>query len=550
MSSEDDFNADPASDEGFGSLTDRLGSAFTDQADRFEPSHNAYAKVAEAVTQAQQPTRATGWLRPLAAAAAVAGVVGVGGIVLSTQGSQSVGTGPGDSDGELTASTITAEPTTTLAPPQGGAESSTTGEATSGETESDDQASVTDAITGPVRATQLGAAQAFLDQLRLPFGAPEMVDGQVIVRSFEPGAEPSSEGIVAAELRMVEVGGGFAVAEATSDSVIIDEVGRSDPASPLAVSGSGTGFEATLDIQVMSALDNRVLADTYTQAGNFGELGPYSVELPVIGSEHAWVVVSSSGGADGVTNPFAARLVSYGTPADDATDYAVIGIAPDDVDGGLVVRSGPGTSNGRVGVIPTGSTGVRRNSAFPVAVGDDVWWSVSTPDLSGWVNSRFIASNEPVSDEALAEVASVFQSSVASGSDQLLAALPFTRRVPVLVGAISAPEPESAARLFTTDGWSEQRSIAMPEVYGEPRNGSLDEILWTQNWVSAERQPGGVYSYPSDKATAETYFGNLSSIVIAPENPNSPWDRTFLFVEMTPDRLPEVVGMVIEVQQP
>ena len=377
-------------DQDFTSLADRLGSAFNDQADRFEPSNDAYARVAEAVGEAQQGPRSVGWFRPLAAAAAVVATVGIGAMALSTQGSQSVGTSPGESQ-ESAASAVD-QSTTVLPSTDGSQAEGPDGAATDGESGRDldeDSSGADDAssaeptdpsiVTGPVRATQLGAAQAFMDLLRLPFGAPEMVDGRVVIRSFEPGGVVGPDGLVVATLSMVEVAGGYAVAEATTDSVTIDSVEQASPDSSLAVVGSGTGFEATLVVRLMSALDNRVLGLTSATAGSFGEAEPYAADVSVVGAEQGWVIVSSLGGADGVTEPFAAKPVSFQTALADQTDYAVVAVAPDDPDGGLVVRSGPGTSNDQVGVIPGGTAGLRRNNVFPVAVGDDLWWSIVGP---------------------------------------------------------------------------------------------------------------------------------------------------------------------------
>ena len=160
-----------------------------------------------------------------------------------------------------------------------------------------------------------------------------------------------------------------------------------------------------------------------------------------------------------------------------------------------------------------------------------------------------MASNEPVSDDVLESVASTFQTFVSPTDDGSLSNLPFSRRMPILIGTIDRPIAESADSLFQADAWAETRLFPMPDVYGEDRRTSLGELLWIDAWDDAELQPGGRYSYEPDRQAGETYFAGLSSIVVAPENPNSPWDRTFLFVESTPDG-PEVIAMVIEVHQP
>ena len=95
--SEEQPNDDLDHDGRFTSLTDSLGSAFESQADRFEPSNNAYASLAEAVN-AHDPsvrsTRTIGWFRPALAAAAAVVAVGGGATLLANQQPQSVNTGP------------------------------------------------------------------------------------------------------------------------------------------------------------------------------------------------------------------------------------------------------------------------------------------------------------------------------------------------------------------------------------------------------------------------------------------------------------------------
>ena len=72
-------------DERYGSLPERLSTTFEQQADRFEPSNDAYARLAEAVnrqTPASPVERFGGWLRPALATMAVVGIAGVGAVAL------------------------------------------------------------------------------------------------------------------------------------------------------------------------------------------------------------------------------------------------------------------------------------------------------------------------------------------------------------------------------------------------------------------------------------------------------------------------------------
>lgn len=532
------------SDEQFDELGDRLSQAFSQQADRFEPSHDAYAKVAEAVAGRQKPSRVIGWFRPVAVAAVVLGVVAVGGIVISAQGSQSVDTGP--ADGGLADSGIVQDdessaedqiPTTvpgisadTIEGPDEDQAETTLAPADEAEPQTNVE------VTGPVAATPILAGEAFLELLRMPNGSVVESGGRIIVRSHAEGGIPDPAGRIAAELLVEEVPGGFAVIEAVSDDVVIDEADTSMEVDGVTVSGSGAGFEGVLDVTLMSALDNRVVATSFPTAGNFGEPQPFVVDVSVTGSEYLWVVVAGSGAANAVTEPFAARLITYESTVADQTDYSVVRIGPDDADGGLVVRSGPGTGNERLGVIPSGTGGVRRTTELPVMVGDAAWWSVTTADgLQGWVHSRFLANSEPASTESLESTARRFAELAGIGDEVALQSLPFTRRAPVLVGTLEAPFELEADRLFLAETWQDP---------------DLSEFYSVRDWwPSGEIQAGGQYSYDSDRQVAETNFGNLSSIVLAAENTDSTGGRTFLFVEVTPGGL-EVVAMLVEAQQP
>jgi uncharacterized protein YraI len=565
MSDENISGGNPMNDEldpdgRFTALTGNLGSAFQAQADRFEPSNDAYAKLAHAVTEDQDrranQSRAVGWFRPLAAAAAVVAVVGVGGVFVANQGSQSLDTGPGGDDGTAAAEVASEEQgeSDETTPPTEDPVVATTEPATAdGETESPTETDNGESATsnadgvpgyGPIRATELEAAQAFMDLLRLDNGAPEMdADGRVLVRSFGEGGV--GEGRIVAELAMANLNEGFAVAEAYAELIFVDAVFQGpDDGSTMRIEGSGTGFESVLDIKVMAAFDNRVLGSGFVTAGNLGEPTPFTAEVDVVGDEHGWVVVSSSGGASGVIDPFAAKPVSFKSVTD-PTEYAVIGVAADDPDGGLVVRSGPGTGNDAVGVIPGGTTGLRRNAEYPVPVGTGTWWSVTTEDgLSGWVNSRYVASNEAVSADQLASLASQLPFLITEP-----AGLPLIRRAPVAIGTIGDPLAATAAELREGSGWTDKRSFPFPDSYGEPQETSLIALTEAEGWVDISPEIGGLYTYESVREAASVNFAGLSSIVFAQDNPTGPWAKTSVFVEDTPGQ-PEIVAIVVEVQEP
>ncbi len=70
--------------------------------------------------------------------------------------------------------------------------------------------------------------------------------------------------------------------------------------------------------------------------------------------------------------------------------FRVTGVDADDV---LNVRSGPGSENEIVGVLPSNTVGVRTTGAAATAGDGGLWWEVeqfSSPE-TGWVNSSFLA---------------------------------------------------------------------------------------------------------------------------------------------------------------
>ncbi len=561
----DDHNSaqgDELDPEGrFTSLTGSLGSAFQSQADRFEPSNDAYTKLAQAVSQDQdrrgRNIRTIGLFRPMVAAAAVVATVGIGGTIIASQGSQSVDTGPGGSQSALEASPVDGDEelsddadAETL---DGGADDTTSTTTPSADVESGGDTerpfaaiNTTEPGYGPIRSTRLEAAQAFMDLLGMDNGYPAVEENdRVVVYSFGEGGVSTENDRVVATLAMANLGEGFAVAEASSESVFIDAVfgGTGDDAT-MRIEGSGHGFESILDVEVMAAFDSRVLGTGYVGAGNFGEVEPFVAEVDVVGHEHGWVIVSSSGGADRVIEPFAAKPVSFES-VPNRTDYAVVGVAADDPDGGLVVRSGPGTGYAEIAVLPGGTSGLTRSAEYPVQVGTSTWWSIVTPDgANGWVNSRFVASNEPIEAEALSLLASQVRFFVSNPLD-----LPLTDRIPVAIGSIVDPITVSSDELTDLDGWTERRTFPMPEAYGQPEETPLIALTMAEGWVDVEPEFDARYSYDANRSAAETYFAGLSSVVFTQESTSEPWTRTFVYAENTPGG-PKIVGIVVEVQEP
>ncbi len=557
-------------------FTTGLSMALRDQADRFEPSNDAYRRLAEAVNDRRRPM-AGRWVRPVVAAAAVMAAVGLTVALLAGQRTQRVGTGPAAEDvvgdGQL-------------APPEGRAGGSDqagtdpgVGEAGeddglgggTGESDLDRRAGqdqdrstttgggpvyIDGEPTGPVRSTELAAARAFLDLLRLQYGATEPIDdGRVVVRNLVDGQDiDGGDAPIAATLHLTRVDGGYAVFAASSEGITIDEVaGGPLPDGLLRIDGSDAGSGLPVGVRVMSALDNRVLA--VGQAGavtpslpaESDEPTPFTAELAVVGAENAWVIVFDGGADPGATEAFAARSVSYRS-VDDPAGYAVVRVRPNDPDDGLQLRSGPGSTEPSLGVIPAGAGGVRRTGEYPVPIGTELWWSVVTDQgLTGWVNSRYLASTEPLPVDRLRALAERFDS---NGTEAAPAAadLPLTRRADVAIGLPARPLEVPPETLLVADGWTEVRSFPLTADGADSLAASLDDLRPVDVGLTPTIDVEAEFTSASDQAAAERYFGDLPSVVIAGSGSDGIATRTFLFAESTPDG-PEVVGILIDAAQ-
>ena len=103
--------------------------------------------------------------------------------------------------------------------------------------------------------------------------------------------------------------------------------------------------------------------------------------------------------------------------------YRVVFVEPDDV---LNVRSGPGVENSIVGALPPGSTGVRA-AGNAVDVDGSRWLAVSSGDVAGWVNRRFlteqIRGDVFCEESELSQLVGALRTAVAGRDGPLLAGL-------------------------------------------------------------------------------------------------------------------------------
>ncbi|MGI9597759.1 MAG: hypothetical protein ACR2QK_16465, partial [Acidimicrobiales bacterium] len=178
-------------------------------------------------------------------------------------------------------------------------------------------------------------------------------------------------------------------------------------------------------------------------------------------------------------------------------------------------------------------------------IGDDLWWSVTTGQGDqGWVNSRFLASTEPVPDSELIRLAERFGANSPYGRS-LEATLPITRRAEVAIGGISDPDVIPAEELLTAGGWSEQRSLSVGPSRDDRAQQSLVDFHQLESWDEADVEPNGAFADDADRQAADRYFGGLQSVVVTATGGDNPARRTFIYVEQTPGG-PEVVGFLAE----
>jgi len=92
--------------------------------------------------------------------------------------------------------------------------------------------------------------------------------------------------------------------------------------------------------------------------------------------------------------PDASALSSFcGAPP---SQHFVIGVASDDPDGGLVVRSGPGSEHGAIGVLRPRQTGIYPTGRCVISNAGSAWYEINREQGAlGWVSSNYLRPAEP-----------------------------------------------------------------------------------------------------------------------------------------------------------
>lgn len=576
-------------------LEQQLRRALRAHGDSVEPSPDAYARIVRAVEAApgrSRPIRgllsplrgadrliamSADSLRPLAFLAAVLAVAGLGGyslfslasspadtataapatadvsdLVPQSDGSDadesSIEADRSDNAGATTSDSRMADSTDASPRSSVPSDSAATGTASAA---ASDPVERYDGLTyAPVRISALEAAQAFLDLLGIDDVQLEERNDQVIVRPNGTAA-PADAGSILTTLEIGSIGDGFMVVEARSDRLGLsiadistidrtadDIVDDAVVTAPIELSGTTSDPATEVTIALRSVIDGSALARTSTSADPAAGNGTgYRSTLAVTGAERVWAVATATSPVDGVRS-LAARSVFYSGRPDPAS-YTVVGLPPDDPDGGLILRSAP--DGQPIGIIELGSTGVRRRPVPPRIVDDVVWWAVAdAAGREGWAASRYLAVDEAPGETTMVELARKVIAAVIEGEPSAVDDIGLSK--PVFVGSIVDPHPmfglADVEALLTT-----RRRLATGGAGGP---GAVAEFYGFDRWADVEVFVPKGYREEGAAERARAYFGDLPSVVIRSLNPETGgWERVHLFVSRNGDR-PTLVGMVLE----
>ena len=583
------------SPDDFKDLERRLRQALRSHGDLVEPSVDAYARLTQAVDEAPMRSRlgrvravlgstrpgralplATDSLRPMVFVTAVLAVAGLGAYTLLDRSSSPTETAtaapanadaselvPGANESAAEDDAVDtnrgdgdeAETDTALSDSvDGSPRPSVPSEAESGGSATQEATNPVERFAGltyaPVRVTAVEAAQAFMDLLAIEGVTLEERSGEVVVRAADSTADNSTESRVLTTLTIGEQGAGFMVIDARSDQldVAVENVTPDDPTGdeivdaaavtgPVEITGRTSIVGGDVKVAVRSVIDGSVLAESVVEHGSIAEAeGGYRSTLSLIGSERVWVVATAVDPVDG-SRSLAARSVLY-TGQPDPLSYTVVGLPPDDADGGLVVRATPGGE--QTGVIALGTTGVRRVAVPPRLVGDLVWWAVEDPTgLNGWVAAPYLAVDHEPTETTLVELARAVMAAASSDTTEAAEAIALSK--PFYIGPIVEPRRISGLSDLAAMLTTKRRLIS-----GAGGSTTAAEYYGFDRWLDAEVFVPKGYRQDGAAVGARAFFGDLPSVVIRSLNPETGgWERVHLFVSRSSDE-PILVAMVLE----
>ena len=427
-------------------------------------------------------------------------------------------------------------------------------------------------ILGPRASTPGGAVTGFLELIQRDGEDVSWdVEGSLarVTRTLENGETGDVTVLQLGSVDMEDGSRGVVVVQALSPRAVIESPSSLSTikGSTLTVSGQGEGFEATVNVELFSSRDGVWLARRAALAGNFGVLAPFSVDLDLSGPGPAWVVVQASGGTETRLEPFSAVPVVIDAPLAGYT-HLVTAIAVDDPDGGLVVRSLPGTGGERLAVLPSGQSGIRKRAALSAFVGDgepiygeqatavgEEWWNVWLPEPLddgrqwGWVNSRYLTIDAEVAADDLRSIGDGFVAGL-RGDDGAFAALPWSSRG-VTIGLQSDLRSVSADTMAGSNFWNTVAEWTLPadlvgplETTGRVLFSPTQRLLGESKVDVALLDGFEVSPYGIQNDTFASRFAGASVVQLTdPSNDGSGWRTVNLFVAMGSEG-PEVVGVV------
>ncbi len=385
------------------------------------------------------------------------------------------------------------------------------------------------------RAAGTTADRAVQNFLRLVGVSPAIVgaddDGDVVAVHAPDESEPNRRGTVLSEVAVSLMEDGTTIiTEAMSDQIpqltVTPRALADDDkiVESLTVSGLGMSLDEQIRVDLISATDGRLLERGSTTGGAQGDLARFTIDMAVAGVERAWVVAYAT--AADMSVAFSAVPVAF-VGSRSQTVFTVVGLPADDPDGGLVVREAPGLRGKRIGVVPQGTTGIRRTDRAPVFVSPSAWWFIEAPDgTSGWVSSTYLASPGPLSNPQRLSVGNkivdLFDANQ-SRSAELLARLPFSERVPIFTGTFDQPE---RAR----NGDDARAAIDASEVANTNPVASLQV-----DYPDAEVRQAAV-----------ALFGDLPVVVL--RSPQSP-EELFVYIDASAEE-PFIVAVMTVIAKP
>lgn len=560
-------------------LEDDLRNALHAHADSVEPAADGLERIEARLRP--QPNRGPRLMVRLVAAAAVLLVLGgIGIVVAGNPSSDDVVAIPSSSTvGSSGATAIENELPPLIVPEEGTTGGVVTDSPPSEATPADfDLPAAPAGVLGPRAVSPEAAVDGFLQLIQRDSEEVTVdLEGALarVSRTFENGEVGDVTVLQLGAVELDDGSPGVVVVQAVSPRVVIESPSLlSTTTGPtLRVSGQGEGFEATVDVELYSSDDGVWLSRQYATAGNFGVVAPFATELAVSGSGPAWLVVQSSGGSDTGLEPFSAMPVVVDAPRADPT-HLVTSIPAEDPDGGLVVRSLPGTDGERLGLLPPGTSGIRKRAALSAFVGDgepnygdragpddQEWWNVWLPEPLangrqwGWVNRRYLTEDRADVDPLVA-IGDRFVGAL-RGDDAALTELPWSDRG-VTVGLPTDLRSVSAASLRDPEFWITPDSWTIPEAFAGTLDGSPRVVF---SPTQKELGPDDEVTVAALDTLEASPYGNDNQVLAArfpdttivqltdPTNSGSGWRTINLVVDDGTEGL-EIVGVVAIVWTP